>query len=228
MKHQSILSLILFALCCGCYLVSGASVEKRAIGSCYTNGKAVISYYWIPKEGDVDLNDKGKTVTLTGKKNKKLKDKNKKKIATVAKKFRKKIRMEGTGLLENGQLINLGTSKKIFMELDRSKTPYGVGSTGVALVPFVSVASNDIKIGKTLYVEELDGVKLPNGEKHNGCVRVDDESWSMGGCQIDFFALQFTAYQSLYKSISSKVTVTEKSCSVKSYVTSAVKSWAEL
>lgn len=137
--------------------------------------------------------------------------------------------MEGTGLLQNGVIVNLDDGDDTFMKLDRKKSPYGLGSDGNSLTPWVSVASNDLKYGSKLFIKELKGVKLPDGKVHNGCVRVDDEGWSFGGCQLDFFVLQFSAYQKLNDLIPEKVTVTENdSCKILNYVTPAVKEWAEM
>ncbi|KAI9487336.1 MAG: hypothetical protein EXX96DRAFT_552728 [Benjaminiella poitrasii] len=203
-----------------------APFDKRALSSCYKQAR--ITQYWIPKEGDVDMTNDGESVRLDGSRTKSLKDKNGKTIAKVSKTTYDKFQMEGTGLLESGIMVNLGSSTDEFLKLDRAKTPYGLGSSSNGLQPWVSVASNDLERGTTLYVEELDGLKLPDGKVHNGCVRVDDEGWSLDSCQIDFFVLQFSAYEKLVDEIPSKVTVTEKSCEIKDYVTSAVKKWAVL
>jgi hypothetical protein len=137
--------------------------------------------------------------------------------------------MEGTGLLKNGVMVNLDEGKNTFMKVNRKDTPYGVGNDGNSLTPWVSVASNDLKHGSKLFIKELKGVKLPDGKTHNGCVRVDDQGWSFGGCQLDFFVLQFSAYQKLNDLIPEKVTVTEDdSCKILNYVTSSVKDWAEM
>jgi hypothetical protein len=137
--------------------------------------------------------------------------------------------MEGTGLLKSGTMVNLDSGKDTFLKVDRKESPYGLGSDDDNhLVPWVSVASNDLKQGTTLYIKQLDGVTLPDGKKHNGCVRVDDEGWSFGSCQLDFFVLQFSAYQKLENLLPEKVTVTEKSCKIQNYVTSSVKKWAVL
>ncbi|KAG1442603.1 hypothetical protein G6F56_010996 [Rhizopus delemar] len=136
--------------------------------------------------------------------------------------------MEGTGLLKSGVMVNLDDGDNIFMKVNRKKAPYGLGSDTNPLTPWVSVASNDIKRGTKLYIKQLDGVKLPDGKTHNGCVRVDDEGWSFTGCQLDFFTLQFSAYKKLEKKLPSKVTVQEKDCKILNYVTSAVKNWAEI
>jgi hypothetical protein len=208
--------------------ISAAPFEKR-LSSCFKH--ATITQYWIPKEGDIDMTNDGEEVSLTGKRKKKLKTSNGDTIAKVSKTTYEKFQMEGTGLLESGVMVNLGESQDTFIELDRGETPYGLGSEeGVSLEPWVSVASNDLEVGTKLYIEDLDGLALPDGKKHNGCVRVDDRGWSLDGCQIDFFVLQFSAYQDLRNTIPGKVKIKikERDCKIKSYVTSAVKKWALL
>jgi hypothetical protein len=97
--------------------------------------------------------------------------------------------MEGTGLLKSGLLVNVGSSDSVFEILDQKQHPFGLGSGDNNIYPFVSVASNDLPQGATLYLKMLDGITLPNGLKHNGCVRVDDVGDSFSGCQLDFFVL---------------------------------------
>lgn len=209
-----------------CAMVSAAPIDKRSISSCYKSAK--LTQYWIPKEGDADMDNRGQSLTLDGSKTETLQTKDGKTIAKVSQTTYDKFQMEGTGLLESGKMINLGESTSVFMELDRSSTPYGIGHEGDGLIPWVSVASNDIKTGTTLYVKEMDGLVLPDGKTHNGCVRVDDQGWGLDSCHIDFFVLQFSAYRDLVKELPSTVTVTEKSCTIQDYVTSGVKKWAVL
>jgi hypothetical protein len=97
--------------------------------------------------------------------------------------------MEGTGLLKSGTLVNVGSSDNVFEILDRKKHPFGLGSDDKNIYPFVSVASNDLPQGTLLYIKALDGLTLPTGKRHNGCVRVDDTGNSFTGCQLDFFVL---------------------------------------
>ena len=138
--------------------------------------------------------------------------------------------MEGTGLLKNGVMVNLDEGENTFLKVNRKETPYGLGSEDDnALTPWISVASNDVKHGTKLYIKELDGVKLPQGKTHNGCVRVDDKGWSFGSCQLDFFVLQYTAYTKLENELPEHVTVTEKpDCQLLNYVTASVKKWSVL
>ncbi|CDH59144.1 hypothetical protein RO3G_14128 [Lichtheimia corymbifera JMRC:FSU:9682] len=149
-------------------LAAPVQQEKRGLKSCYKHAK--LTQYWIPKEGDKDMTNDGDSVTLSGSKTKKLKTKSGKTIAKVSKTTYDKFQMEGTGLLKSGIMVNLDEGKDKFMEVDRKKDPYGIGSDDdIALDPWVSVASNDLKRGTTLYVKDLDGLKLPDGKKHNGC-----------------------------------------------------------
>jgi len=46
-------------------------------------------------------------------------------------------------------------------------------------------------------VVQMIGTKLPNGLTHNGCVRVDDVSWSFGKNHIDWYVLKEKNYQIL-------------------------------
>ncbi|ORZ01800.1 hypothetical protein BCR43DRAFT_522576 [Syncephalastrum racemosum] len=207
-------------------LSSAAPVLEKRISSCYKH--AALTQYWIPKQGDKDMLNDGKVVTLKGSKNKALKDNHGKTIAKVSKVTYEKFQMEGTGLLKNGVMVNLDSGKDKFAKVNRAKSPYGLGENDNSLVPWVSVAANDLKRGTKLYVKELDGVKLPDGETHNGCVRVDDEGWSFDGCQLDFFVLQYSAYRTLENKLPDKVTVQQKNCKIKNYVNKSVQRWAVL
>lgn len=221
MKSVIVLLFTLFCLS----MVACQPLVARGLKGCYK--KARLTRYWIPKEGDKDMLNDGEIVTLNGKKTKKLKTVKGKTIAKVSKTTYEKFQMEGTGLLKNGIMVNLDEGEDTFLKVDRKKAPYGLGGDNDnALVPWVSVASNDVKIGTKLYIKELDGLRLPDGKKHNGCVRVDDEGWSFGGCQLDFFVLQFSAYKKLEKTLPSKVTVKQKNCKIQNYVTKSVKKWA--
>lgn len=204
-----------------------SQLAKQRLKSCYK--KATLTQYWIPKEGEKDMLNNGKIVHLTGAKTRRLKTESGATIAKVSSTTYKKFQMEGTGLLSNGVMVNLDSDKNTFMKVNRKKHPYGLGDDDdVSLVPWVSVASNDIKRGTKLYIKELHGVKLPDGKTHNGCVRVDDDGWSFNGCQLDFFVLQFTAYEKLENILPEEVTVTQKNCKILNYITSSVEDWAGL
>jgi hypothetical protein len=130
--------------------------------------------------------------------------------------------MEGTCVIDDhgkDTLINLandGGSNAKFDIIEKNR-PFGMGSADNSLLPFATVAANDLKIGTTLYIDELNGMKLPNGLTHNGCVVVGDEGWSFDGCQLDFFVLTYENY--LQMKTPEKVSVKKQKCTILNYAT---------
>ncbi|KAI8143777.1 hypothetical protein BJV82DRAFT_557442 [Fennellomyces sp. T-0311] len=228
MQYHSILFIALVLMLSIITIGSAAPIESRGIGSCYRNGKAKLTMYWVPKQGDVDMLNNGKVVKLNGSKTKSLKTKSGKTIEKVSSVTYEKFQMEGTGLLQSGKMVNLGENKNVFIELDRVKTPYGLGDRTNGLQPWTSVASNDIPHGTKLYIKQLDGLKLPNGRTHNGCVKVEDKGWSFPGCQLDWFVLQYSAYKTLVQKTGERISAVEKNCEIKNYVDKNVQRWAVL
>ncbi|KAI9251056.1 hypothetical protein BY458DRAFT_416811, partial [Sporodiniella umbellata] len=100
-------------------------LRTRDLKSCYK--KASLTQYWIPKEGDLDMLNNGKRVTLTGIKNKLLKTDKGETIAKVSEHTYEKFQMEGTGLLQNGVMVNLDHGDDTFLKVNRQKSPYGLG-----------------------------------------------------------------------------------------------------
>jgi len=195
---------------------------------CYNRKKTVaFTNYWISKEGTTDMDNDGNTMHLSGPKNTRLKDVKGRTIAMVAKKTFEKCQMEGTCLLENGKMVNLDSGKNTFMPINRRKMPYGQGSTDTSgLDPFVSIATNDLPQKSTVYVKELDGVKLPNGKIHNGCLRVDDTGWSFEGCQLDWFVLEYQFYVKL--NTPEHVHAVARKCKPLNYITKSIQQWSLL
>jgi hypothetical protein len=72
-----------------------------------------------------------------------------------------------------------------------------MGSNGDAFAPYTTVAANDIRLGTTIYVPNFDGVILPSGESHNGCLKVQDEGYGFGGKHIDWFVVSESNYEIL-------------------------------
>jgi hypothetical protein len=134
--------------------------------------------------------------------------------------------MEGTCLLSDGTMINLDEGQNTFLDVNTKQHPYGLGSSdSISLHPWTSIASNDIKRGTTLYIKEIDGIKLPNGMTHNGCVRVDDESWSFNGCQLDWFVLMYETYSEIANKVGEHVKAVESSCKILDYVNQSTQKW---
>jgi 3D (Asp-Asp-Asp) domain-containing protein len=112
--------------------------------------------------------------------------------------------MEGSGLLADGRVINyagrcrygVGTC---FEQLDTRTHPFGRGAGKRPLVPFKSVAVDPklIPIGEPLYLPELDGVLMPDGSIHDGCVRADDTGGGIKKRKMDFFVVSHDNFRFL-------------------------------
>lgn len=118
-------------------------------------------------------------------------------IGSFVESFVEELKMEGSGWLADGRVINyagrcrhgMGTCFEI---LDSARYPYGRGAGARPLVPFRSVAVDRrlIPIGETLYVPEFDGLPLPDGTFHDGCLRADDTGGAIRRRLIDFFVVE--------------------------------------
>lgn len=195
--------------------------------TCY-NGKGYVIFtnYWIPKEGEKDLDDNDHIIYLNGPENVKLLDIKNNVIKMVSKITYNKFREEGTGILENGIMINLGENNNRFEIVNKNIYNFGVGSNNNPLMPFVSIATNDLPINTKLYIKELDGFILPNNKTHNGCVRVDDTGYGLKTCHIDFFVLKYLSYEYLQKHLNKdKVMVKMTNCQINNYTSPDMLEW---
>ncbi|KAJ2963872.1 hypothetical protein NQZ79_g1102 [Umbelopsis isabellina] len=217
----NILLCLTFVSLISCELTTRAT---QGIKSCYQ--KAKFTQYWIPKEGSKDMLNDGKVVVLNGPKRYSLKTASGKVIAKVSKTSYKKFQMEGTGLLKSGELINIGLNDKEFAVVDQKIHPYGIGSNDNSIYPFTSVASNDLKLGTKLYVKAIDGLQMPTGKKHNGCLRVDDSGDSFSGCQLDFFVLDYNNYGKIATKLPETVHVIAKDCELLNYTDATIDAWS--
>lgn len=114
----------------------------------------------------------------------------------VPERFAWSLRMEGSGLMMDGRVVNYKGPCKYgygtcFEQLDVNEHPFGRGAGRRPLVPFKSVAVDPsvIPIGEPLYIPELDGLQLPDGSIHDGCVRADDTGGGIKKRKMDFFVV---------------------------------------
>ncbi|CEI87868.1 hypothetical protein RMCBS344292_02275 [Rhizopus microsporus] len=154
--------------------------------------QSAFTYYWIAQPNDYKGGKKVAVKTCSGQT-----------IGSVSEDYADALVMEGTGVV-GSKIVNLGgcTCKdfKCFEMVNRKSDPYGLTSYGTPLRPYVTIASNDIKKGTKIYVPALVGWKIPGSKKtHNGCLLVDDQSWSFKGKHIDFYVYAMDNYQTLDK-----------------------------
>lgn len=162
----------------------------------YQMGRFKFTYYWVAEE-------KSRKSARTPLYNPKCK-----RITTVNKAFAKALIMEGTGRLLDGRMLNIGGPCKCptspcVVVLDE-KHPWGAGSASRALSPFRSVAVDPrkVRIGRWLYIPELDGMTMPGvpphgGFVHDGCVQADDQGSGVRGKSLDFFTARKDHYTAL-------------------------------
>jgi 3D (Asp-Asp-Asp) domain-containing protein len=136
-------------------------------------------------------------------------------IAEVPADYSDDVCIEGSGILEDGTVINYADScscgrncptggKICYVVLDPAEFPWGMGSKGNPLFPLRSWAvDNDIiPFGTILYAEEWDGVPIPlidgiGGFTHDGCFRADDVGGAIQDNHYDFFAGTADMWQEL-------------------------------
>ena len=125
-------------------------------------------------------------------------------LGTYPEQFTRALHMEGSGLLADGRVLNYDGRCRYgngvcYETLDPKTHPYGRGAGRRPLVPYRSVAVDPtiIPIGEPLYLPELDGVLLPDGTIHDGCVRADDTGGGIKKRKMDFFVMTYDNFRFL-------------------------------
>ncbi len=148
------------------------------------DGEWALRFYWMADQEKFDLDhDENDLYTRDGLF-----------IGSFPERFIAALNMEGTARLSDGRVLNYhgrcryGTGT-CYETLDPEQHPYGRGAGQRALVPFKSVAIDPrmVPIGEPLYIAEFDGLLLPDGSVHDGCVRADDTGGNIKQRKMDFF-----------------------------------------
>ncbi|MEK7867603.1 MAG: 3D domain-containing protein [Planctomycetota bacterium] len=139
-------------------------------------GEFKVTFYWVEFE-ETYAKDPADTPILDDEGNE---------LGRFAKKFVERIRIEGTGKLRDGRVINV-TGKEGRFEV--VKCPNGLGTKGYHLIPFRSVAVDKdvVPVGTELYVPSAVGAKLPDGTVHDGRFWAHDVGGGIDGKHLDFF-----------------------------------------
>jgi len=129
-------------------------------------------------------------------------DANCKLIRSVSQTFHDSLCVQGSGRLATGETVSFAkrdcscasicprTDQKICFEmLDRDKFPFGRGAAGSAITPLKTVAvdSEVIPLGTVLYIPEYHGLRMPDGQPHDGCFLAEDRGLKVRGKHIDVF-----------------------------------------
>ena len=118
--------------------------------------------------------------------------------------FVKALLMEGSGVLADGRVINYSGRCRFgvgtcYEPLDQEEFPFGRGAGRRALIPFKSVAVDPrlVPLGEPLYIPEFDGLAMPDGSVHDGCVRADDTGGNIKRREMDFFVVSYDNFRML-------------------------------
>lgn len=135
-------------------------------------------------------------------------------LAPVSDAFAKEISLEGTGVLEDGRVLNLQSEHPsavygwCFFEVDRAEAPWGWGSH-VPLHPFRSIAENGyLPAGQTVFLPDFIGIPIPAADGgidfHDGCFVVEDTGYTLDERHVDVFVLARAHYMKLHRLIGGK------------------------
>ena len=123
-------------------------------------------------------------------------------IGTFPRTFVFELKLEGSGILRDGRVLNYDGRCEYgigvcFQALDARTHPLGKGGQGRALWPFRSVAVDVhwVPLGTPLYVPELRGLLLPDGTRHDGCVRADDTGGNIRRRELDLFVESYATWK---------------------------------
>jgi len=114
------------------------------------------------------------------------------------------FKLEGSAVLSDGRVLNYDGRCPYgigfcFQTLDPIDHPLGKGGQGRALWPYRSVAVDPrfVPLGTPLFLPELVGMILPDGSRHDGCVRADDTGGNIRRRELDFFVESYANYKFL-------------------------------
>lgn len=115
-------------------------------------------------------------------------------LARVTERYWRTIRLEGTGRLLDGRILNFGRwagevgGQILWVEVD-PYAPYGYGKDFRPLIPFRSIAvdPNKIPLDSEIYIPQARGAVLPDGAIHNGYFKAVDIGQAIQELRIDIF-----------------------------------------
>lgn len=161
--------------------------------------------YWVAHEGDYEASPTTQLGTCAAEA-----------IATVTTAFADALKLEGSGKLLDDRVVNIGGcgcggGYDCFAVLDPAQFPWGQGSQGNALVPFVSIATDTsvLPFGTSVYAPDLDGQPLPGGGTHDGCLSAADVGGGINGAHFDWFVGLVANYQILDPDVPEQVELFE-------------------
>ncbi|KAJ7295773.1 hypothetical protein O6H91_Y164800 [Diphasiastrum complanatum] len=136
-------------------------------------------------------------------------------IANVSNDFYTNLTYQGSGQLRNlSQFVTCDTDECKCVD----KGSCGFDAAGNCLSIYRDVGSREWNLGTILFVKEFDKFKLPNGETHNGCVQVVDNSSGVSLPTVQWYVGSQQNFNDLQTQFMGTVTIQENSpCHLQSY-----------
>lgn len=141
------------------------------------------TYYYMVFEAEYDAKYPAEAKTFT------LRRPDGSAVATVSERFRKDLTMEGSGQLADGRAVNVATKVDGEWRFNDTVHPFGRGAGNCDLVPFKSIAVDprEIPLGSVVYIDETQGMRMPDGTIHNGVWYAEDTGGAIQAHRIDLF-----------------------------------------
>lgn len=143
------------------------------------------SFYWVAVEAEDGL---PRMISL--------KDASGGELLKVSEKFFKDLKMEGTGKLLDGRIVNFDMrvtlpdgTKEIRWIICPPEVTHGYGLDRRPLIPFKSLAvdPNVVPMDSVLYIPQAKGARLPDGTIHDGYFHAIDIGDAIKSERIDVF-----------------------------------------
>ncbi len=106
--------------------------------------------------------------------------------------FIRDVTLQGTGFMKDGTLVRYTGGYVTTEEWKKNPLQLGAGGSVVAFRTFAS-DPGVLPYGTVLYIPRLDGLTLPNGQKHDGCLIATDTGSAIKGNRIDVFVFNRAA-----------------------------------
>lgn len=214
MKRRSVRTVLFATLCAaGCSEATDGRDADSSVGPVSNAGVGEpgahianhkLTFYWVTNSED-----------YAGANNTAIKTAACSTIANVPSAFASALKLEGTGKLPDGRIVNYhkscGCSSYGCYVVAGDEYPWGIGVQNRPLQPMRSIAVDRdfINYGDWVYAPELDGYEIPDGPwggfVHDGCLRADDTGSAINKWHIDFFAGYKSAYQEMVGDLGSKI-----------------------
>jgi len=161
--------------------LSADTVKQTAKDPCLEEIKIYPTSYYTLKKGEKSCVGKYMERNYTGEeKDMILRDNQGKEIASVCPRIYWMLLMEGSGYANTPKgtvLVNIDNKKKpTFKRVKNCK--YGLDSRGRCLTQYVSTAGymrkGHWKYGDTIFIQVLNGAKMPDGTYHDGFLKITD------------------------------------------------------